>query len=116
MTHQPGSKAFQATRSGISEAIVLGTNAKQGRGTEMSSVYADPRWINDRPTVMADRTSMAVVGTRNAVDWYRRRRDAQALRRLSDYALKDLGLHRSQIVSLTRGADVEQTRYRNGDN
>ncbi len=78
----------------------------------MSSVYADPRWTENRPTAMVEISTMAFAGIRSAAHWYRERRAAQVLQRLSDHELKDLGIHRSQIVSVVHSGDVEQSRYR----
>ncbi len=115
MSQQPDKTVFQVLPREISRSDALVTDGNDGRGTEMSSVYADPRWINHRPTAMAEITALTVAGIRNAIHWYRQRRAAQILQRLSDHELKDLGMHRSQIVSVVHSGNVEQSRYRNAN-
>ncbi len=78
----------------------------------MTCVYSDPRWINQRSTIMAEVATIAAAGVRSAVEWSRRRRNAQSLGHLSDRELVDLGLHRSQMPSLAHDGDVGRARYR----
>jgi len=78
----------------------------------MDTIFRTPRWINQRSTIMAEVATIAAAGVRGAVEWFRRRRNARTLGRLSDRQLDDLGLHRSQIPSLAHDGGVGRARYR----
>lgn len=40
-----------------------------------------------------------------------KRESVRCLRAMTDYQLKDLGIHRSEITSLVYGRDAERVRY-----
>lgn len=45
--------------------------------------------------------------------WHAHRKDAEHLAALSDHHLKDIGLHRSQIMAAVHGRDIERMRRSN---
>jgi uncharacterized protein YjiS (DUF1127 family) len=53
-------------------------------------------------------------GRRSYRAWRTRRATLQELRSLSDHTLKDIGIHRSELVSVAASQSIDHTRRRRG--
>ena len=66
------------------------------------------------PKALRRAIALLKAGLHSEADRQRRQQAAAQLRSVSDHSLKDIGLHRSEIESVTNGIGLDQDRRRNG--
>ena len=66
------------------------------------------------PKALRNAIALLKAGLQSEADRQRRQQAAAHLRAVSDHGLKDIGLHRSEIESVTNGIGLDRDRRRNG--